>query len=147
MLFVFVCFLQPGLGLPPLPPGALGGALEQIKAAGSAPHLNPAFLQEMAAQSAQGNMQKMVYKYPTHQMERVLYLISIPSRLSCLTGFGSRLVPPLRWDMEATEGSNRLKRRQQMLTKETEPSPAVPLTELWLMPMQVCTDTFFSVPE
>lgn len=53
----------PQPGMPPLPPGALGGALEQIKAAGSAPHLNPAFLQEMAAQNAQlgqGNMQKMV---------------------------------------------------------------------------------------
>lgn len=51
------------MGLPPFPPGGLGGALEQIKAAGNAPHLNPAFLQEMAAQNAQGgmgNMQKMV---------------------------------------------------------------------------------------
>ena len=49
--------------MPPMPPGPLGGALEQIKAAGNAPHLNPAFLQEMAAQNAQlggGNMQKMV---------------------------------------------------------------------------------------
>ena len=52
--------------MPPLPPGPLGGALEQIKAAGSAPHLNPAFLQEMAAQNAQmggGNMQKMVSQF------------------------------------------------------------------------------------
>lgn len=47
--------------MPPMPPVILGGALDQIKAAGNAPHLNPAFIQEMAAQNAQqGSMQKMV---------------------------------------------------------------------------------------
>ncbi len=72
IIILDVFTFQPGLpGMPHLPHGPLGGALEQIKAAGNAPHLNPAFLQEMAAQNAQlggGNMQKMVSQLYCHVM-------------------------------------------------------------------------------
>ena len=51
--------LQPGLG--GLPPG-LSHAMDQMKGMGVAPHLNPAFLQEMAAQGNPGakGVQNMV---------------------------------------------------------------------------------------
>lgn len=41
--------------MPNLPPGMLG---DQLKNAGVAPHLNPAFLQEMAAQGGMAGGQK-----------------------------------------------------------------------------------------
>ena len=55
----FSSCLQPGLG--GLPPG-LSHAMDQMKGMGVAPHLNPAFLQEMAAQGNPGakGVQNMV---------------------------------------------------------------------------------------
>ena len=59
VFFLFSSRLQPGLG--GLPPG-LSHAMDQMKGMGVAPHLNPAFLQEMAAQGNPGakGVQNMV---------------------------------------------------------------------------------------